>query len=168
MPIEIERKFLLASDAWRQEVQRATRMRQGYLAGESGRTVRVRVKGEGVGGRGYLTIKGRSDPEGLARAEFEYEIPLGDAEAMLASLCVWPVVEKTRHDVPAKGGSAGTGALMWEVDVFSGANEGLIVAEIELPTEDAAFEKPEWLGEEVTRDPRYRNSALARKPFTTW
>lgn len=155
MGTEIERKFLVVGDAWRSAATSAAHITQGYLSGTSGTTVRVRTRGD----RGFLTVKGRT--EGFSRAEFEYEIPLADAQAMLGTLAVGPVIDKIRFLVPV-------GAHMWEVDVFAGANRGLVVAEIELATADASFEHPEWLGAEVSHDPRYFNSALARRPYTTW
>lgn len=153
MGVEIERKFLVSSDLWRQGAS-GERYRQGYLCREKGRTVRVRV----AGGRGCLTIKGA--PLNLARPEFEYEIPLSDAEQLLA-LCVGPIIEKVRHRVPF-------GGFVWEVDEFQGANAGLVVAEIELPAEDTVFDRPPWAGTEVTEDPRYSNSQLSVRPFSLW
>jgi CYTH domain-containing protein len=129
--------------------------RQGYLAeGES--TVRVRVQGD----KGMLTIKGKT--RGLSRLEFEYAIPLQDAEHMLDELCGKPLIEKHRYLYQAANGDT------WEVDEFHGENEGLIVAEIELPSEAAAYEKPEWLGEEVSHDSRYFNVNLAKHPYRHW
>ncbi|WP_432723138.1 CYTH domain-containing protein [Jeongeupia wiesaeckerbachi] len=153
MAIEIERKFLLASETWRSAVTTSTRIAQGYLCTDPERTVRVRLKGEA----GFLTIKGKN--EGIARAEFEYPVPAGDAAAMLV-LCP-NVVDKTRHLVPI-------GTQLWEIDEFHGDNAGLIVAEIELPSVDAAFEHPDWLGAEVSADPRYFNSALSEQPYRRW
>ncbi|GHD64551.1 CYTH domain-containing protein [Jeongeupia chitinilytica] len=153
MAIEIERKFLLASDAWRDAVHRSTRIAQGYLCTDPERTVRVRLKGE----TGFLTVKGRN--RGIARAEFEYPVPADDAAAMLA-LCP-NVLDKTRHLVDL-------GGLTWEIDEFHGDNAGLIVAEIELPSVDAAFVRPDWLGAEVSADPRYYNSALSERPYSRW
>lgn len=128
-------------------------MAQGYLNTDPDRCVRVRVAGE----RGFLTIKGPT--VGITRAEFEYDIPLADATGML-SLCA-NVIKKTRHYVPRDG-------LIWEVDVFSGANEGLVLAEVELPSEDHELKLPAWVGDEVSYDERYFNAALAERPFTTW
>lgn len=152
MSQEIERKFLVRL-GWKPDTE-GSRIAQGYLCSVPDRTVRVRVRG----GKGYLTVKGKND--GIRRAEFEYEIPLADAEAMLA-LCEQPLIEKTRYLVPQ-------GELCWEVDVFAGANEGLTVAEIELPSEDTPFTRPDWLGEEVSGDPRYYNSSLIQHPFSAW
>lgn len=153
MGVEIERKFLVKSDAWREGAQGIV-LRQGYLNRDADRTVRVRVSGE----KGFVTIKGRRS--GMSRLEFEYEVPLADAEAML-ELCLPPLIEKVRHVVLHAG-------KRWEVDEFFGANEGLIVAELELDSEEEVFERPGWLGEEVTSDARYFNSRLAENPYSTW
>ncbi|GAA5784436.1 CYTH domain-containing protein [Chitiniphilus shinanonensis] len=153
MATEIERKFLLRHDGWRGQVSRSVRIAQGYLCTDPERTVRVRLKGE----RGFLTIKGRN--EGIARAEFEYPIPHDDAEALLR-LCP-QVLDKTRHLLQADPHT-------WEIDEFHGDNAGLIVAEIELPAVDAAFARPDWLGDEVSHDPRYFNSNLSRHPYSRW
>ena len=154
MAKEIERKFLVAHQAWRESVNTIHVYRQGYLSYDSERTVRVRATEV----TGYLTIKGIT--EGLTRDEFEYEIPLADALA-LCQLCERPAVEKKRYIVP-------NGAHVWEVDVFEGVNEGLVVAEIELGSEDEAFDKPNWLGNEVSGDRKYSNSALSLHPFKDW
>ncbi|MBM3116447.1 CYTH domain-containing protein [Jeongeupia naejangsanensis] len=153
MAIEIERKFLLASDGWRDAVHRSTRIAQGYLCTDPERTVRVRLKGDA----GFLTIKGKN--QGIARAEFEYPVPADDAAAMLA-LCP-NVLDKTRHLVSVE-------TMLWEIDEFHGDNAGLVVAEIELPSVDATFVRPDWLGAEVSADPRYFNSALSEKPYCRW
>ena len=152
MGIEIERKFLVVGDAWR--ATPALPYAQGYLNRDKQRTVRVRV----VRDAAWLTIKGAS--VGATRAEFEYPIPLADAQQLLA-LCDGPVVRKTRRVVEHAG-------ARWEIDEFEGDNAGLVVAEIELPSEDAPFERPDWLGAEVTHDPRYFNSSLATAPYSTW
>lgn len=152
MAIEIERKFLVTDGAWQQAP--GVLYRQGYLNRDKARTVRVRVAGDAA----FLTIKGSS--VGATRAEFEYPIPLADAQALLA-LCDGPLVEKTRHVLAHEG-------TVWEVDVFAGDNAGLVVAEVELGSEDQTFVRPDWLGEEVTQDPRYFNSNLAGHPFTKW
>ncbi|MDA9946191.1 CYTH domain-containing protein [Schleiferiaceae bacterium] len=154
MAKEIERKFLVAHQAWRESVNIIHVYRQGYLSYDSERTVRVRATEV----TGYLTIKGIT--EGLTRDEFEYEIPLADALALL-QLCERPAIEKKRYIVP-------NGAHVWEVDVFEGVNEGLVVAEIELGSEDEAFDKPNWLGNEVSGDRKYSNSALSLHPFKDW
>ena len=154
MAKEIERKFLVAHQAWRESVNTIHVYRQGYLSYDSERTVRVRATEV----TGYLTIKGIT--EGLTRDEFEYEIPLADALALL-QLCERPAIEKKRYIVP-------NGAHVWEVDVFEGVNEGLVVAEIELGSEDEAFDKPNWLGNEVSGDRKYSNSELSLHPFKDW
>lgn len=153
MAVEIERKFLVTGDGWRALAQ-GTAYRQGYLPSE-GCTVRVRVAGQ----RAFLTIKGKT--VGATRSEFEYEIPPADAVAMLETLAAKPLIEKTRYAIPV-------GDLVWEVDEFFGDNAGLIVAELELASEDQAFAKPHWVGEEVTHDARYFNANLAKFPFTRW
>lgn len=154
MGIEIERKFLVASDAWRAQAGRATRFSQGYLSRDPARTVRVRLAGE----QAFLTIKGATT--GASRAEFEYAVPLADARALLA-MCDGPVVEKVRHLCVHEG-------MTWEVDEFLGANAGLVLAEIELASEGQAFGRPAWLGAEVTGDARYVNANLAVRPFSAW
>lgn len=153
MATEIERKFLLASDAWRAGAT-GTEYRQGYLSRDPARTVRVRIAGE----QGWLTIKGRN--EGISRAEFEYAIPLTDAQQLLV-LCEGPLIEKRRYRVEYAG-------FVWEIDEFFGQNSGLVVAEIELPSADAAFELPPWLGAEVSGDARYYNSSLSKTPYSEW
>ena len=154
MAKEIERKFLVRTDNWKDNVSTTHVFRQGYLSYDSERTVRVRATEV----NGYLTIKGITT--GLTRDEFEYVIPLGDALALL-KLCERPAIEKKRYLVPH-------GVHTWEVDVFEGANAGLVVAEIELQSEDEAFEKPTWLGEEVSGQRKYSNSALSLLPFKDW
>ena len=151
---EIERKYLVIGDAWRSLGQR-TRYRQGYLSTVKERTVRVRT----VADKAYLTIKGVN--EGIARAEFEYEIPVADANTLLDELCKRPLIEKDRYKIPFAG-------LTWEVDEFFGENAGLILAEVELESEDQAFDIPEWIGEDVSDDPRYYNANLIAHPYRTW
>lgn len=151
---EIERKFLVTSDHWRQNAA-GIRVRQGFLSTKPSRTVRVRVAGD----RGTLTIKGKT--VGATRDEFEYDIPCEQAEQLLDTLCLRPLIEKVRYLVRE-------GAHTWEVDVFEGENAGLVVAEIELQREDEVFERPGWLGREVTDDPRYFNANLVRNPYRTW
>lgn len=153
MGVEIERKFLVAGDSWRQQAGAGVSCRQGYLVAGQGITVRVRILGE----EAFLTIKGPT--VGISRCEFEYAIPPGDAAELLA-LCE-NRVEKTRYFIPC-------GGLVWDLDVFGGANEGLVMAEVELESEGQPFELPEWAGREVSGDPRYYNSHLARNPFTRW
>lgn len=154
MGLEIERKFLLADEGWRAEVESSQRLAQGYLGGARA-SVRVRIGG----GQGWLNIKSRE--LGRSRQEYEYEIPLADAEAMLASLADGPVIEKTRHRVRRD-------PHLWEIDEFAGDNRGLVVAEIELGHPDEAFERPVWLGTEVTDDARYYNSNLVAHPYARW
>lgn len=153
MGTEIERKFLVTSDEWRGKAQ-SRRLVQGYLSRDPERTVRVRIDGD----KAALTIKGKS--AGATRAEFEYEIPLGDAELLLP-LCLSPLIDKVRHIVIHEG-------HRWEIDEFAGDNAPLIVAELELSSEDEAFARPEWLGAEVTDDARYFNSQLAVHPYSRW
>ena len=153
MGTEIERKFLVVGDAWR-EPGAGVLYRQGYLSTHKERVVRVRTMGD----KAALTIKGVS--VGASRLEFSYEIPLDDGNQLLA-LCENPIIEKSRYRVGHRG-------LVWEVDDFHGANEGLVVAECELETEDQEIEKPSWIGDEVTNDPRYFNSNLVVRPFTSW
>ena len=152
MGLEIERKFLVVGDSWR--AAPAVPYAQGYLNRDKQRTVRVRI----VRDRAWLTVKGANS--GATRAEFEYAIPVDDARQLLA-LCDGPLVRKLRRVVVHAG-------MAWEIDEFEGDNAGLVVAEIELPSEDAPFEPPPWLGAEVTHDPRYFNSSLATAPFSTW
>lgn len=151
---EIERKFLLSGEAWREGAE-GLFFRQGYLSADPERTVRVRQ----VGRRGQLTVKGLT--RGVTRAEFEYEIPVADAKRLLDELCLRPLVEKTRYRVAHAG-------LTWEIDEFHGENEGLVVAEVELEAEDQAIELPSWIGREVSGDPRYFNSNLAAHPYSRW
>lgn len=151
---EIERKFLVKGDAWR-ALAKGKHYRQGYLNSIKERTVRIRT----IDDKAFLTVKGPT--VGVTRLEFEYPIPFEDCTAMLDSLAEKPIIEKSRYKIPM-------GNHVWEIDEFFGVNEGLIVAEIELASEDEAFEKPEWIGEEVSGDPRYFNSNLVKNPFTTW
>lgn len=151
---EIERKFLVRGEAWK-TLGVGTRMRQGYLSTDPERVVRVRVDGEAA----TLTIKGRS--VGATRGEWEYPIPLLDAEEMLTQLCLRPLVEKIRYRITQH-------EMLWEVDEFLGDNAGLVVAEIELTAEDQAFIKPQWVAEEVTHDARYYNANLLRHPYSAW
>lgn len=155
MGIEIERKFLLRNDDWRAEADTGTRMRQGYFAGPQRASIRVRIEGESAN----LNIK--SAELGIRRLEFEYPVPLDEGEQMLDELCEKPLIEKTRYHVRHAN-------FVWEVDVFEGDNAGLVVAEIELPSEDASFEKPAWLGDEVSDDPRYYNVSLVTHPYCDW
>src|SRR5688500_10113732 len=150
---EIERKFLIKGNDWPRE--KGKKYRQGYLSLDKERTVRVRLAGD----KGYLTIKGKN--AGASRSEFEYEIPKEEAETLLDQLCLKPLIEKTRYKIDQDG-------LTWEIDEFSGENKGLILAEIELEREDQPFDKPAWLGQEVTDDPRYYNANLVQHPFSEW
>ncbi len=154
MAQEIERKFLVTGDAWRAGAD-GTVYRQGYLSTVTERTVRVRRAGE----KGYLTVKGIS--VGASRAEFEYEIPVADADQLLDGLCKRPLIEKTRYRVAHQG-------LVWEVDVFAGDNAGLVVAEVELEDEAQEVPLPDWVGAEVTGDARYFNANLVARPYATW
>lgn len=151
---EIERKYLVKSQDWK-NLAEGVYYKQGYLSTVKERTVRVRTIGE----KGYLTIKGVT--VGVTRSEFEYQIPAEEANQMLDNLCEKPIIDKYRAKVEYKG-------LTWEIDEFHGENEGLVVAEVELITEDQVIELPEWIGEEVSGDPRYFNSNLIKHPFSQW
>ena len=153
MGIEIERKFLVKDDTWKATAGTGHCCRQGYLCSGAGKTVRVRI----MDNIAFLTIKGPT--EGISRAEFEYEIPVSDGETLL-SMC-GNLVEKTRYIIPHD-------RMRWELDVFSGDNDGLVMAEIELESEDQEFELPAWVGKEVSGDPRYFNGSLSRYPFCLW
>ena len=161
MPIEIERKFLVTNDGWRAAAHEVVPMAQGYIndqASMDGGTQRASVRVRIAGVEAFLNIKSRE--AGHTRQEFEYPIPVEDGRALL-SLCAGGLIDKRRHYVNHAG-------HLWEVDEFSGDNAGLVVAEIELEHADEAFERPAWLGEEVTDDARYYNLALASRPFTRW
>lgn len=151
---EIERKFLVVNQDWRAGAE-GVLYRQGYLSSVTERVVRVRTAGSAA----FLTIKGRTS--GVTRLEFEYPIPIDDANRLLDELCERPLIAKTRYRVASAG-------FTWEVDEFHEENNGLIVAEIELPSEDTVFERPAWVGREVSDDPRYFNTALALHPYNTW
>lgn len=157
MGIEIERKFLLRNDSWKQKIVKSVHLCQGYLntGSDSKCSVRVRVDGD----EARLNIK--SATLGTTRTEFDFGIPAADGTALLLELCARPFVEKTRHYVEHAG-------HWWEIDVFEGDNAGLEVAEIELKSETEPFERPDWIGEEVSHDPRYYNSNLVRNPFSRW
>ena len=152
---EIERKFLVKGEGWREAATRRTRMRQGYLSDGMSRSIRVRLEGD----RAAINIK--SSRDGIQRLEFEYPVPVEDAVAMLDHVALKPLIEKTRYEVPV-------GAHLWEVDVFEGDNSGLIVAEVELGSVDEVFERPEWAGEEVSHDHRYYNVSLRENPYKNW
>jgi adenylate cyclase len=153
MALEIERKFILKEGDWRNE--KGTLYRQGYLNSAKERTVRVRI----INDQGYLTVKGIS--RGAVRVEYEYEIPLAEATAMLDDLCEKPLIEKMRYTIAING-------LVWEADEFFGENLGLLMAEVELEREDQPLTKPDWIGEEVTDDPRYYNANLIHHPYSKW
>jgi adenylate cyclase len=154
MPQEIERKFLVKDNSYRQ-LGHYLYIHQGFLSTEKERVVRVRIHGK----KAFLTIKGIS--RGISRAEYEYKIPMADAKYMLEELCIQPTIEKYRYNVNIDG-------FIWEIDEFTGENEGLIIAEIELKSAGQEFPKPEWIGEEVTGDARYYNANLVEKPFKSW
>ncbi len=154
MGIEIERKFLIKNEEWKNAIDEKIELKQGYLNSIPERTVRVRIKGD----KGYLTIKGKS--KGASRAEYEYEIPLIDARELIG-LCEKPVIEKIRFIVKENN-------KIWEIDVFDGENKGLIVAEVELENENDAIQLPNWIGKEVTQEPKYYNSNLVKHPFCKW
>lgn len=154
--IEIERKFLIDSNTYKQEASIKERIVQGFLNTDPERTVRIRIKGES----GFLTVKGKSNDKGTSRFEWEKEIPVTEAEALL-QLCEEGVIEKVRYQIPYKGHT-------FEVDEFLGMNQGLTLAEVELQDENEAFAQPDWLGEEVTGDTRYYNSQLSKQPYKTW
>ncbi|RDV40027.1 CYTH domain-containing protein [Bradymonadaceae bacterium TMQ3] len=155
MGIEIERKFLVCDASWRTHIKQSQPMAQGYLAASPGTTVRVRV----AGAEAFLTLKG--PVKELARAEFEYAIPVEEAREMLALFCEGHRLEKIRHEVEV-------GEHLWEIDEFTGENQGLIVAEVELASADEVFVRPRWLGAEVSGMPRYYNSQLVVRPFACW
>lgn len=153
MAKEIERKYLLKDDSWR-GLAEGIHYRQGYLSSVKERTVRVRT----IQDQGFLTIKGVT--KGVTRVEYEYPVPFDDAVELL-DLCERPIIDKKRYKVAMDG-------LIWEIDEFFGENQGLVVAEVELTSEDQSFEKPSWVGEEVSSDPRYYNANLIKHPFCKW
>jgi len=155
MAIEIEHKFLLANNNWRDHVTHSIQYRQGYLSSQPTSSIRIRVSAN----KAWLNVK--SATIGTHRHEYEYEIPLQDANEMINILCRKPIIEKVRHFVIHEGKT-------WEIDEFDGDNQGLIVAEIELSEIDQTFSKPEWLGKEVTHDLRYYNNNLAMHPYSEW
>ncbi|MEH1944773.1 MAG: CYTH domain-containing protein [Nostoc sp.] len=154
MAKEIERKYLVRGDSWR-ELAEGSVYRQGYIATQDKATVRIRIVGE----KGYLTIKGPNIK--YSRLEFEYPIPIEDAQEMLETLCERPFIEKIRYKIES-------GGLIWEIDEFDGVNKGLILAEVELSDENQQIELPTWIGEEVSDDFRYFNSNLVKHPFSQW
>ena len=154
-PLEIERKFLIVGDSWRaQVIGQPRRLSQGYLFSDTSKSVRVRLAGDSA----TLTVKGTRS--GISRLEFQYPIPPADAERLLA-LCHGPLIDKTRHIVHHAG-------MKWEIDIFHGDNDGLQIAEIELEHEDQPIDLPEWVGEEVSHDPKFYNSELTRHPYCSW
>lgn len=154
MSIEIERKFLVVGDAWKNHVSGQFQLKQGYLQSAPERTVRIRTSNK----EGFITIKGKT--EGITRTEYEYPIPFSEALSLLA-LCENTPIEKVRYLVSH-------GSLTWEVDVFEGLNSGLVLAEVELQHENQEIDLPDWIGKEVSSDPRYYNSTLSAHPFSTW
>jgi CYTH domain-containing protein len=154
--LEIERKFLVNSDQFKTLAFAKNHIAQGYLNSHPERTVRIRIKGES----GFLTIKGKGNESGVSRFEWETEIPLMEARHLI-QLCEKGVIDKIRYEVQS-------GNHVFEVDEFFGDNEGLVIAEVELKSEDEAFEKPDWLGNEVTNDERYYNAFLSQHPYKTW
>lgn len=155
MAQEIERKYLVKDDSWRAVAGAGTSYRQGYLSTDKGRVVRVRVQGD----RAVLTIKG--ERVGVSAAEYEYPIPVPDAEEMLAKLCLRPLIEKVRYELRYDD-------LVWEIDEFHGENQGLLVAEVELESEDQDVPLPPWVDREVSDDRRYSNASLVHHPFSSW
>ncbi|OGV56378.1 MAG: adenylate cyclase [Lentisphaerae bacterium GWF2_52_8] len=155
MPKEIERKFLVKCESWRQQTAGpGVEVRQGYLDSGKG-SFRVRVAGD----KGFITLKAAR--EGIVRDEFEYEIPVGDAREIIASFCRYPLIEKTRYNVEQDG-------IIWEIDEFHGDNSGLVIAEVELMSEEQSFTIPSWAGKEVSFDPRYYNQYLTKRPYSKW
>lgn len=155
MGIEIERKFLVLNTDWKQQADTGTTMQQGYLSTDPGRSVRVRIEGQ----QACINIKSATST--LSRLEYQYAIPLADAREILGELCDGKWVEKVRYRVPQP-------PHVWEIDIFSAANQGLVVAEIELGHEEEPFARPDWLGEEVSGDPRYLNMNLISHPYSQW
>lgn len=155
MPTEIERKYLLRNDDWKLSADQGTKYVQGYMIGSKFASVRVRIEG----GKSFLNIK--SATLDISRQEYEYQIPVDEANEMLDTLCEKPLVEKTRYIVIHQD-------LKWEIDVFEGRNKGLIVAEVELESEDQQIELPSWCGQEVSEEPRYYNVSLGKHPFSEW
>jgi adenylate cyclase len=155
MAIEIEHKFLLANNDWRKQIQKSVKYRQGYLSSQPTSSIRVRISDN----QAWLNIK--SATIGTQRLEFEYEIPMSDADEIIENLCRKPVIDKTRHFITIAD-------VTWEIDEFEGENKGLIIAEIELPFAGKEFAKPHWLGKEVTHELRYYNNNLSTYPYSKW
>lgn len=154
MGLEIERRFLLKNDRWREYVRETRTLHQGYLSVEKERSIRVRI----TQGQAWLTLKGFISD--VSRSEFEYPVPVEDAQAILETMCVFKV-EKIRHIVEYQG-------IRFEIDEFAGSNAPLVLAELELPSEDARYPQPDWLGEEVTSDGRFTNAYLSKHPYASW
>lgn len=155
MALEIERKYLVINDKWKDNILSESVLKQGYIANQPNATVRVRI----ADGAAYLNIK--SATKGISRAEFEYQIPLADAEQILEQVAEQPFIDKTRYKVQ-------WGEHVWDLDLFAGDNQGLVMAEVELDSEDETFELPPWAGQEVSGDPRYYNASLVKHPYTEW
>lgn len=155
MPTEIERKYLLKDDSWKSLAGQGAKYIQGYLVGSRYASVRVRIEGD----KAFLNIK--SATLGVRRQEYEYPIPVAEAQEILETLCEKPLIEKTRYEIEYQG-------LEWEIDVFDAENKGLIVAEVELDSEDQKIMLPDWCGEEVSDDARYYNVSLVRHPYSEW
>ena len=155
MGLEIERKFRVVNDNWKSSVESRAVLKQGYLAASEDLAIRVRIEGE----QAQLNIKGGT--AGISRSEYEYDIPRADAEEMINRLVSGSVIDKTRYKVRC-------GDHIWDLDVFHGDNQGLVVAEIELEREDEDFLRPDWVGEEVSDDPRYFNASLIKHPYRDW
>ena len=156
MPIEIEKKFLVKSEDFKKDVVKSTRITQGYLSSHPERTVRVRIKGD----KGFITIKGKGSPSGASRYEWEKEIPVSEVVELL-TICEDGIIDKIRYEVKSEN-------HIFEVDEFYGENQGLVVAEVELSSENEYFFKPEWLGEEVTGIAKYYNAMLLKNPYIKW
>ena len=155
MAVEIERKFLVVNDSWKAKVESESSLKQGYLSADKTLSIRVRI----ARGRAHLTIKGAT--AGISRSEYEYEIPQQDAREMIDNLVTGSVIDKTRYKVRC-------GDHLWDLDLFHGDNQGLIMAEVELASESESFQMPDWAGEEVSDDPRYYNANLISHPFCDW
>lgn len=155
MALEIERKYLVINDKWKDNILSESVLKQGYIANQPNATVRVRI----ADGAAYLNIK--SATKGISRAEFEYQIPLADAEQILEQVAEQPFIDKTRYKVQ-------WGEHVWDLDLFAGDNQGLVMAEVELDSEDETFELPPWAGQEVSGDPRYYNASLVKHPYSEW
>jgi adenylate cyclase len=155
MPTEIERKYLIKNDGWKSSVKQGTRYIQGYLVGSRHASVRIRIEGD----RAFINIK--SATLGVRRQEYEYPVPVEEAREILETLCEKPLIEKTRYEIGYQG-------LEWEIDVFEAENKGLIVAEVELDSEDQEIVLPDWCGEEVSDNPRYYNVSLVKHPYSEW